>query len=156
MIKLLRDGKRIINVDETWINLKNYRRRRWRQHGAVNSVNSRTISPRIPLIVAVSTEGELYFSLTQVNTDDEVKRLFLTELAAMLDLERPTWRKDTVVLMDNAGYNKTEDILTQIQRLKMPVLFSAPYSYDAAPVERFFGYFKQGRVMPEEDSSGKK
>ena len=91
----------------------------------MNSVNTRTISPRIPLIVAVSTEGEVYFSLTQVNTDDEVKRLFLTELAAVLDLERPSWRKDTVVLMDNAGYNKTEEIMTQIQRLKMPVIFSA-------------------------------
>ena len=30
MIGLLEKRKRIINVDETWINLKNYRRRRWR------------------------------------------------------------------------------------------------------------------------------
>lgn len=30
MIGLLEKGKRILNVDETWINLKNYRRRRWR------------------------------------------------------------------------------------------------------------------------------
>ena len=30
LIGLLGKGKRIINVDETWINLKNYRRRRWR------------------------------------------------------------------------------------------------------------------------------
>ena len=69
MIALLFKGKRIINVDETWVNLKNYRRRRWRKRGVVNSVNTRTVSPRISFIAAISTEGETYFSLTQVNTD---------------------------------------------------------------------------------------
>ena len=46
--------------------------------------------------------------------------------------------------MDNAKYNLKDDIKAQIQRMKMPVIHSGPYSYDAAPVERFFGYFKQG------------
>ena len=80
----------------------------------------------------------------------------MTELAAVLDRERPLWRRDTVILMDNARYNLKADIKAQIQRLKMPVIHSGPYSYDAAPVERFFGYFKQDRVMPEEDPAGKK
>ena len=43
-----------------------------------------------------------------------------------------------------------------IQRLKMPVIFSGAYSYDAAPVERYFGYFKQARMMPEDEPAGKK
>ena len=64
MIALLFKGKRIINVDETWINLKNYRRMRWRKRGVVNSVNTRTVNPRISFIAAISTEGETYFSLT--------------------------------------------------------------------------------------------
>ena len=38
----------------------------------------------------------------------------------------------------------------------MPVIHSGPYSYDAAPVERYFGYYKQGRMMPEAEPSGKK
>ena len=40
--------------------------------------------------------------------------LFLTELAALLDSERPLWRKDTLILMDNAGYNTTPEIRAQI------------------------------------------
>jgi hypothetical protein len=71
-----------------------------------------------------------------------VKLLFLTELALLLDRERPLWRKDTLILMDNARYNLKDDIKAQIQRLKMPVIHSGPYSYDAAPVERYFGYYK--------------
>ena len=85
-----------------------------------------------------------------------MKLLFLTELALVLDRERPLWRKDTLILMDNARYNLKDDIKAQIQRLKMPVIHSGPYSYDAAPVERYFGYYKQGKVMPEADPSGKK
>ena len=60
----------------------------------------------------------------------------------LLDRERPLWRKDTLILMDNARYNLKDDIKAQIQRLKMPVIHSGPYSYDAAPVERYFGYYK--------------
>ena len=71
-----------------------------------------------------------------------MKLLFLTELALLLDRERPLWRKDTLILMDNAKYNLKDDIKAQIQRLKMPVIHSGPYSYDAAPVERYFGYYK--------------
>ena len=71
-----------------------------------------------------------------------MKLLFLTELASLLDRERPLWRKDTLILMDNARYNLKDDIKAQIQRLKMPVIHSGPYSYDAAPVERYFGYYK--------------
>ena len=71
-----------------------------------------------------------------------MKLLFLTELALLLDRERPLWRKDTLILMDNARYNLKDDIKAQIQRLKMPVIHSGPYSYDAAPVERYFGYYK--------------
>ena len=40
--------------------------------------------------------------------------LFLTELSKTLDLERPLWLKDTVILMDNASYNKKEEVFTQL------------------------------------------
>ena len=80
----------------------------------MNSVNTQEIHPRISFIAAVSTDGELFFSLTQVNTDHEVKLLFLTELAAILDGDNPLWRKDTLILMDNAGYNTKPETLAQI------------------------------------------
>ena len=113
------------------------------------------IEPRISFFVALGSEGEAYFSLTQVNTDANVKMLFLSELAATLDLEHPSWRTDTRILMDNAGYNTADETLEHIQRLRMPAIFSGPYSYDAAAVEYFFSYFKKGRVMPESEPSGK-
>lgn len=63
LIKILQMGKRIINVDETWINMQDFRRRKWRPHGSTNSVSKTSIGPRITMIAALDTDGELYLSL---------------------------------------------------------------------------------------------
>ena len=57
-------GKIYINVDETWINIKNYSRKCWRERGVVNSSNTKVIEPRISFFAAISTEGDSYFALT--------------------------------------------------------------------------------------------
>jgi hypothetical protein len=97
----------------------------------------------------------LYFSLTQVNTDSEIKVLFLIDLAAKLDSDRPDWRSDTIILIDNASYNASSYTTKCIRKLGLPVMFSAPYSYDASAVERHFGYFKQAVILDKTQSSGK-
>jgi hypothetical protein len=81
--------------------------------------------------------------------------LFLTELVSLLDIERPDWRSDTIVLMDNAPYNKGCDIMPHIERLEIPTIFSGSYSYDACPIELFFAYFKKGLLMKQGVPSGK-
>jgi transposase len=71
----------------------------------------------------------------------------LSELSALLDVDRPDWRSNTIILMDNASYNRNDVIEKHIKRLGLRVIFSAPYSYDASPIEYLFGYFKQGLLM---------
>jgi transposase len=61
-----------------------------------------------------------------------------------------------MILMDNASYNRGEDTAKQIKKLRLPVMFTAPYSYEASPIERYFGYFKQGRILKPFESSGKR
>ena len=41
MFALLRSGKRILNIDETWLNETSFQRRKWKEHGTSNSVTSR-------------------------------------------------------------------------------------------------------------------
>ena len=94
------------------------------------------------MIVALDTDGDIFYSLTQVNTDTKVKNLFLTKLCETLDLDRPDWRETTVMMMDNAPYNKSEDAIKHIESLNIPMVFTGPYSFDASPVELFFSYLK--------------
>jgi hypothetical protein len=41
-------------------------------------------------------------------------------------------------------------------RLGMKVVLSAPYSYDTAPAELLFAYFKQSNINPDRKKTGKK
>ena len=64
MLDLLSKDVRIINIDQTWINDTMFIRRRWRRRGAINTMNEHKVTPRTAVMMAISTKGELYCSLT--------------------------------------------------------------------------------------------
>ena len=80
MLETMNVRHRIINIDETWLNQTDYRRMKWRERNSTNSIPLRGITPRISMIAAIDTDGRVYFTLTQVNTDANVFVLFLKRL----------------------------------------------------------------------------
>ena len=80
MIPLLQDGKRILNIDESWLNETNFIRKMWCPPATTATVTERPISHRLALIAALDTEGCIYYSLTQANTDQNVMLVFLIHL----------------------------------------------------------------------------
>lgn len=75
-------------------------------------------------------------------------KVFLSQLSSKLDVERPGWREDSVVMLDGAPYHVCQEMRTHIMMLKMPILFTGPYSYAASPVELFFAYMKNQDINP--------
>ena len=69
------------------------------------------------MIAAVDMEGDAYLSFTQVNTDTNVMRLYLTQLALELERDRPNFRKETILLLDGASYHKNSEIQDHLRRL---------------------------------------
>ena len=65
MIELLDEGKRIINIDETWLPHLDFRSKKWCQRGEKNTVATKTLSHKVNMIAAIDTDGNLYLSLTQ-------------------------------------------------------------------------------------------
>ena len=63
LVTLLNQGKRIINVDESWFNMCDFRRMKWRAYGDNNSLAKTQVSPRISMIVGIETTGAVYLSL---------------------------------------------------------------------------------------------
>ena len=61
--------KRIINIDESWLDYSEYQRRSWQVIGQNNSVRCRAVIPRIAIIVALDTNGEMWISMHQVNNN---------------------------------------------------------------------------------------
>jgi hypothetical protein len=64
MLDVLKSGKRILNIDETWLNNTSFQRKKWRLHGSTNSVKISPVSPRISVILCFDSSGDVYLALT--------------------------------------------------------------------------------------------
>ena len=108
------------------------------------------------MIAALDSNGKVWFSLAHATTDGDVIALFLKNLVGILDSESPGWRYDTVILWDNATYHTSAETQSVVCRLGLPVIYSGPYSFSAAPVETLFSHLKFGEINPENHATGKK
>ena len=124
MLPLLESGcfasppsRRIINVDQTWLNGTRFVRRIWAPVDAPATVTDKQVAPRLSLIAALDTEGKIWFALTQANTDSDVMVTFLRRLMEQLDRERPGWQEDTTILLDNAAWHTNPVIKERLARL---------------------------------------
>ena len=64
MLTLLESGRRIINVDESWLNQTRFIRKAWTPSDVPASFTEKQVAPRISLLTALDTEGRLYCALT--------------------------------------------------------------------------------------------
>ena len=129
MIDLLKSGKRIINIDESWINQTQYNRRMWAAADAPASSAVRLVNPRLSFLAALDTDGRVFFSLTQCNTDSDVMILFISSLCRKLDMEILDWKTDSVLLLDNAKYHVSDECQDFLKKLGVTTIYSGPYSY---------------------------
>ena len=96
----------------------------------------------ISILLAVSSDGILFFQFMNGINDQTSVQLFLLDLATYLDKERPNWRQSHLLLMDNMSSHKTQKTLNMIEQLQLPVRFTAPASFLAVPVEGVFRCLK--------------
>ena len=124
MFELLQQGKRIINIDETWLPHTDFRNKKWRRRGEPNTMSTKALSPKVNMIAAVDTDGRLYLSLTQQNTDSDVMLMFMSRLANVLSQEGRDWRSDTYWLLDNAAYHRSAEVRECLLKLGVKVILS--------------------------------
>ena len=61
-----------------------------------------------------------------------------------------------MILLDGAKYHTGIEIRDYMWKLEISVMWSAPYSYDTAPIELVFAHLKFGELNEEEFPTGKK
>ena len=47
-----------------------------------------------------------------------------------MDREADDWRKETVMLLDNAPYHRSDQARAAIKKLGLRVIYSGPYSFE--------------------------
>ena len=77
MLQLMEHGKRIINIDETWLNETSFVRKVWAKKGGEGNLQLHTVTPRLSLIAALDTEGKVWFSLAHANSNSDMIAVFL-------------------------------------------------------------------------------
>ena len=74
------ENKHWLNIDESWLNMMDFRRRAWTPKHASSSLSKRIANPRISLTLCISSRGRVYFSLSQANNNSQTISLFMREL----------------------------------------------------------------------------
>ena len=69
--------------------------------------------------------------------------LFIKELIKRLDVDMPDWRSKMVWSHDGARYFNNDAIKSVLKNYKVPVMVSAPHSYNVAPCELVFAAIKR-------------
>ena len=75
-------------------------------------------------------------------------QIYFMELVKKLDKLNPNWREKTVVILDGASYHNSKPTIQVFEQLKIPVMFLGPHSYNVAPCELYFAWFKQDDINP--------
>lgn len=79
----------------------------------------------------------------------------MLRLTAILESEDPSFRENTVFVIDNASYHRGEDTMEALAKLDIPILCAGPYGYDGSPAETLFALLKVGDLNPAGISTGK-
>ena len=58
-----------LNIDETWLGMSDFRRMKWQAPGTTNSIAAFSMAPRVTMIVAADSLGNIYFALSQSNSN---------------------------------------------------------------------------------------
>ena len=61
-----------------------------------------------------------------------------------------------MILLDNAAWHTNAVMKARLAKMQLPVIFSGPYGYSAAPVELVFAALKLGELNPQRLPTGKK
>jgi len=61
--------KTIINIDETWLGMTDFRRMSWALPGRSNSIAKKNVVPRISMVAALDSKGGVKITLLQANSN---------------------------------------------------------------------------------------
>ena len=117
-------------VDQTWLQQLDLRSRYWKVRGKAPSHPRKQLQARISVIAACDSDGNVYLSLSRMNTDTDMMMLFFTRLANVLTQESAGWRKTTCIAFDGASYMRNSTCKEHLVKLGFDYMISAPYMYD--------------------------
>lgn len=148
LIDLLYCDTRVINIDESVIKFTDHRNRGWIPKLVQNQVTSNVRLEGINFICGLASTGEVFYTVNFGKTNSDSFGWFIIKMVEFLDGQDIDWRSNTVIMVDNAQYHRSEATKKLIVNMKVPLMFLGPYQFRVAPVEMIFNYVKQQQLNP--------
>ena len=90
-------------------------------------MRSKDVSPRLNLIAAIDTLGEIYLSIMQANGDTETFCLFMAALIKRLEIDRPGFRENHCFILDGAPSHTSDTAKVFLSNLRIKIFLLSPY-----------------------------
>ena len=125
-------------MDETGFDNKIYNQYGYGEKGKrVLGIRTSKKSKRINLISAIRN-NELFATMIFEGNNDQ--HLFIEWIKKILS---PVFPKNAILILDNARYHKTKDVLKTFKDENIDVLFLPPYSPVLNPIEKYWANMKR-------------
>lgn len=124
----------VISIDESSFYLKLNPHRAWsKRNHRIHVPLQRTCSKRFTLISAICSKGLLHQRIYDTSMTAKLLSTFIAELPS---------NHCKYVLLDNAAFHKTNQVLQSLKDKLLEPLFTSPYSPEWNPVEFYFSALK--------------
>lgn len=127
LIEMLHCGKRVINIDESVIKFTDNLNRGWIPKLVKNQITSNVRLEGINFICGLASSGEVFYTVNLGKTNSDSFTWFIIKLVEYLDSQDSEWRSNTVIMVDNAQYHRSDATKKLINNLKIPLMFLGPY-----------------------------
>lgn len=97
----------------------------------------------LSILLAVTSDKRIYFQFLEGPNNEVSVSSFFVSLSNELDNDYPKCKENNLLLMDNCPSQKTKLVRDVLASGGFRVMFSAPASYLALPVESIFGLIKK-------------
>lgn len=124
---MLHSGTCVINIDESVVKYTDHRNRGWVPRIKRNQVTNNVRLEGINIICALASSGEVCYTVNSGKTNSDSFAWFMVKMVEHLDGHDHDWRKNTVIMVDNAQYHRSEATKSLIANLNIPVMFMGPY-----------------------------
>jgi hypothetical protein len=120
----------IIFIDESGIRTDNQNFRSWVKEGFQYAFDF-GVRVKSNLIMGVSSERVIHFEMNRENTDADIFLGFIDRLYEKLTDDE---KRRCLIVMDNASFHRTSEIIKNFKNKKLRVLFNSPYKSEFNPI----------------------
>ena len=115
MIEAYAKFKLIVNIDESIIKRTNFALKAWGRKNDRFSRNNGALNPGLGMIAALTSNGEVFYSLSFRTTDHEMMELFMHHLEKKLIIKQNLNKDEVLFLLDGAPYHQ-DDLFKEYMR----------------------------------------